>query len=160
VDSDRLELIGRGKVVDQLLRAGLGVAVPAVQGDIDLVVHTSLASPGSFVVCPLRVKSSATRSFSLDGRYEAVPNLIHVFVWGLATDAASIYALTHREAALVAEDLGYNLGPSWQKDLYAVQPQNRNLVELLEKHRMTPERWVEKLGAIAQGQTRSDYAEV
>lgn len=159
MESDRLELLGRGKLTEQLLRAGLDTAIPTIRGDIDLFVYGS-AKQGGFVVCPVRLRASASRSFSLDGRYEAVPNLIHVFVWGLSSDQVSIHALTHKEAALVAEELGCNLGPSWQKELYSGPHQNKTLVELMERYRMTPEKWVEKLAAVVSSADRSRQLEL
>lgn len=130
------------------------VAVPLLPGDVDLFVYSNLGADTNVIICPVRLRASATRSFSVDARYESIPNLIHVFIWGLGGDQASIYALTHREAVFAAEELGYSLGSSPQKDLYATPHASRNLGDTMERYRMTPEKWTEKIASMAGAASR------
>lgn len=156
IDTDAVELIGRQRLIEELLRGGLGVAVPMRKGAIDLVAY---AEPGllgsSFLSCPIQMKASAGRSFSIDQSSADIPNLLHVYVWGVATDQCTIFALTDAEARSVAEAMGYTFAQSGQRGLYGQRP-TRNLVELLERYRMTPERWRARMEEAAVSPDRTE----
>ncbi|HVT05783.1 MAG TPA: hypothetical protein VHL58_20705, partial [Thermoanaerobaculia bacterium] len=124
----------------------LEVAVPIRQRGIDLIAYSETTERGvPFVPCPIQLRASAGRTFSVDQAFASVPNLIFAFIWGIGTDKTTSYGLTYREAELVAESMGYTLTQSWQKDLYSLQQPNRSLLESLEKHLMTPALWRQKV---------------
>jgi hypothetical protein len=143
VDSKTIELLGRNRLVDELLQAGLDVALPVAQRGIDLIVYGH-QDDGSFVACPLQLRASSGRKFAIDHTNEKMPNLIYAFVWGVGTEKVATYALTHREMLRVGESTGYSLMQSSQKELYGTSP-NRSLLDELERYRMTPESWRQKL---------------
>jgi len=147
MDSQMIELAGRHRLIEELTRAGLEVAVPIRQRGIDLIAYSDSMERGiPFVPCPIQLRASAGRTFSVDQTFAAVPNLIFAFMWGVGTDKTTSYGLTYREAELVAEAMGYTLTQSWQKGLYATQQApTRSLLDSLEKHRMTPELWRQKI---------------
>lgn len=146
MESETVDFVGRNRVIDDLLMAGLQVAIPLKAGDFDLIAYDELSERSTvFAGCPVQVKASQGRSFKLDQRFDRVANLIHAFVWGVGTDRVTTYALSQREVVEVAEALGYTLAQSMQKDLYSSVPQSRTLVELLEPFRMTPEAWKRKI---------------
>jgi hypothetical protein len=141
MDSDTIRLIGRNRVIDELLASGIDVAVPMRDKSFDLIAYAD--SDEQIVVCPMQVRCSSGRSFAIDQKMERVPNLLHAYVWGVGTEKIATYALTHREALTVAEQMGYSMGQT-QKDLYSMKP-SKNLVDLLDRFRMTPETWRKKL---------------
>jgi hypothetical protein len=146
VESETIEVVGRNRVIEDLLLAGLQVAVPLKAQEFDLIAYGELSERStSFSGCPIQVKASQGRSFKLDQRFDRVANLIHAFVWGIGTGQVTTYALNQREVVEVAEALGYTLAQSWQKDLYASAPHAKTLVELIEPFRMSPEAWRKKV---------------
>lgn len=146
MDSQMIELAGRHRLIEELTRAGLEVAVPLRQRGIDLIVYSDPVERGvPFVPCPIQLRATAGRTFSVDQAFASVPNMIFAFLWGTSADKILSYGLTYREAEVVAESMGYTLTQSWQKGLYALQQPSRNLLECLEKHRMTPELWRQKV---------------
>lgn len=143
MDSQIIDLLGRNRLVDELLQAGLDVAVPVKQRGIDLIVYAQ-QSDGSFVASPLQIRSSAGRSFSIDHTNEKMANLIYAFVWGVGTEKVATYALTQREMQRVGESTGFSLMQSSQRALYAESP-NRSLLAEIERFKMSPESWKKKL---------------
>lgn len=149
MDAETLALIGRNRLVNELLEAGIEVALPMRDKGIDLFAY--LDTKETTVVAPIRLRASSGRSFAIDQKLEKVPRLIHAFVWGVGTDKPTTYALTHKEALGVADAMGYTITQAWQRGLYATQQPSKNLVEQLERFQMTPDAWVKKLGAVRDG---------
>ncbi len=144
MDTQTIEIIGRNRLIDELLRAGLEVALPLRDRGIDLIAYADVgAKLTEFVACPIQMKASSGRSFSIHRKYEKFLNLIHAFVWGLGSSsvAPATYALTQQEAIAVAQAMGYTLTPSWQDGNYTTQQPSKKLLALLEPYRMTPAAW-------------------
>lgn len=148
MDAETLLLVGRNRLINELLEAGIETALPLRQKGIDLFAYLELKE--TTVIAPIRVRASAGRSFAIDQKLEKVPRLIHAFVWGVGTEKPTTYALTHHEALNVADAMGYTITQAWQRGLYTTQQPSKNLVEQLERFQMSPEAWVRKLSAIAQ----------
>jgi hypothetical protein len=146
MDAETLSVVGRNRLIEQLLQGGVDVAVPLRDNGIDLIAYND--SRDGFVVCPIQVKASAGRSFSIDQKLEKIPNLIHAFVWGVGTEHTGVFALTHHEALGVADAMGYTLTQAWQRGLYTTQQPSKSLVEHLERFRMTPEDWKKKISGM------------
>ena len=71
--------MGRNRLIEQLLEAGLEVALPLRDHGIDLIAYADRRDP-SFVACPIQMKAGTLKSFGIDRKYEKFPNLIHAFV--------------------------------------------------------------------------------
>lgn len=71
-------LIGRSRLIEDLLRAGLEIAVPLRDRGIDLIAYKDFES---FIARPIQVKAASARNFSIDQKYEKIDNLIIAFVW-------------------------------------------------------------------------------
>lgn len=143
MDSQTIELLGRNRLVDELLQAGLEVALPVAQRGVDLIVFTH-QNDGSFVACPVQLRASSGRKFTIDHASDKMPNLIYAFVWGIGSDKVATYALTHKEMQRIGESTGYSLMQSSQRALYD-HASNRSLLDELERYRMTPDAWRSKL---------------
>lgn len=143
MDTQTVELLGRNRLVEQLLEAGLEVALPLRDHGIDLIAYADRCEP-SFVACPIQMKAATLKSFGIDRKYEKFPNLIHAFVWGVgAVEEVETYALTHKEAVAVGHAMGYTCTASWKAGLYTTSNPSRKLVKLLQQYRMTPPRWLQ-----------------
>lgn len=166
MDTQVIELLGRNRLVSELLRAGLEVAIPARDRGIDLIAYRDLIDPPEgaevhapnpakpvqrFVAKPIQMKAASRQSFSISRKYAKLRDLVLAFVWNLQDpDRAVTYALTYDEAVAVGEAMGYTATSSWtDKDTYATTQPSAKLLEKLEPYRMTPERWWDKVAGAA-----------
>lgn len=84
VDTQTIEILGRNRLVDELLMAGLEVALPLRDRGVDLIAYVELPSVASkFIAVPIQMRAASTRAFSLDAKYAKVSNLVMAYVWGL-----------------------------------------------------------------------------
>ena len=151
MDTQVVELLGRNQLMDELVRAGLEVALPVRDRGVDLIVYSDLASnTGSFVAVPIQLKASSSAVFTVNRKYERISNLILAFVWNVRTDDSPVtYGLTYQEAVSVAQEMGWTETKSWlEGGLYTTTRPSQRVRELLEPYRMTPDRWWEKLNTV------------
>lgn len=144
VDTQVVELIGRSRLIIELLAAGLEVAVPMRDRGVDLIAYVDLETKArSFIARPIQMKASSQRHFSISRKYAKVRDLLLAFVWYLDDPTRSVtYSLSYPEAVTIGDELGWTKTPSWiENGDYSTQRPSRNLVTLLEPYRMTPERW-------------------
>lgn len=143
-DSQKVELLGRNRLVDELLRDNLEVALPIRDRGIDLIAYADLSSTvARYVARPIQMKAAWTQSFVIDRRYERIRDLILAFVWHLGDrERATTFALTYSEAVQVGDSMGWTATGSWiERGAYSTSAPSRRLLELLEPHRMEPSRW-------------------
>lgn len=141
-DSGVVEIIGRHRLIQELLSAGLEVAIPQRDRGIDLIAYVDRDSRvSSFVAVPIQLKAATGRSFSIATKYSKFPNLLHAFVWGLGDKVGPVtYALTQAEAVAVGETMGWTKTKSWRRGFYTSQQPGKRLLSLLEPYRMDGER--------------------
>ncbi len=150
MDTQVIELLGRHRLADELLMAGLEVAYPAQDRGVDVIAYVDLDERAErFVACPIQMKAASGRRFGVYQKYQKFSDIVLAFVWNLRSpDEAETFALTYPEAVRVAEEMGWTQTASWiKKGGYSSKPSVR-LMELMEPHRMTPERWYEKVMAL------------
>ncbi|MCC7171111.1 MAG: hypothetical protein IT459_11720 [Planctomycetes bacterium] len=147
MDTQLVEHLGRQHLIGQLLRAGLEVALPIRDRGIDVIAYADIDRRiAKFVACPIQLKVASQRNFSLDLKYARVRNLLIAYVWNVQGDATpTIYALDYREAKALATKVGWTKTASWKRGRYATTRPSRRIVDLLQKYRMTPERWWERV---------------
>ena len=143
MESQIVELLGRNRLTDEILRASLEVAVPMRDRGIDLIAYADLDSKvESFVARPIQMKAASKRIFGLDRKYRKFPDLLIAYVWNLADeDEAETFALSYGEALIVADEMGWTKTASWRRGSYVNTRPGKNLRSLLERYRMTSERW-------------------
>lgn len=154
MDTQTIELLGRNRLMSELLHAGLEVALPARDRGVDLIAYADLSSKvQSFVAIPIQMKAASKRSFSVDKKYAKISNLMLAHVWHLDTpDKAVTYALRYPEAVAIAEEMGWTKTASWERGGYSTSNPSKNLCALLEAHRMSPANWWNcVVGAMATG---------
>jgi hypothetical protein len=150
MDSQVVELLGRNRLIDELLRAGLEVALPIRDRGVDLIAYADLGPQlTAFAACPIQMKAYSGRAFSIDLKYAKFPNLLLAHIWHIdAPDDEVTFAMTYHEALSVADAMGWTKTASWAKGYYANTAPSAKLRELLEPHRMTPHHWwVKVMGA-------------
>ena len=144
MDTQTIELLGRHRLANELLQAGLEVASPLRDRGVDLIAYADIDKQvGRFVAKPIQMKAASQRSFGIWQKYLKIHNLIFAFVWNLDGKAeAETYALTSDEAIAVGTAMGWTRTPSWLQDGgYSTTRPGAKMCELLQQHRMTPERW-------------------
>lgn len=144
LDTQVVEVLGRQRLVEQLLRAGIEVAEPVRDRGVDLIAYLERGDDHlAFAAFPIQLKACSERAWNIDRKYAAVPGLIIAHVWYVSQpEDTVVYAMTYGEAVNLAEAMGYAASPSWRDGgYYATSSPAARLVEFLERHRMTPERW-------------------
>lgn len=145
LDTQVVEVLGRQLLVEQLLRAGIEVAEPVRDRGVDLIAYLERGEDHErFAAFPIQLKACSERAWNIDRKYAAIPGLILAHVWYVSEPVKTVvYAMTYGEALSVAEEMKYAASPSWQNGgYYATSSPSTRLVELLEVHRMSPERWM------------------
>ena len=141
MDSQLIELVGRQRLIAELLQADLEVALPMRDRGIDLIVYADLGL-ASFRAIPIQMKAASGSCFAADQKYAKFPNLVIAYVWHVQNlDRAVTYALNYSEVVQVATAMGYTATRSWECGIYTTTRPSRRLLVLLEPYRMTPEKW-------------------
>ncbi len=150
MDTQTIEILGRNRLLEDLLIAGLEVALPIRDRGIDLIAYVDLvAATSKFAAIPIQMKAASTRAFSIDAKYQKISNLVVAYVWGLqAPEHAQIFALTYREVLDVATAMKWTETNSWKNGSYSTPAPSKKLCGLLEPYRMTPETWRKKLSKV------------
>ena len=114
MDTQVIEIVGRNRLVNELLQAGLEVARPERDRS------DRLPQPHRPVVCrPIEMKATSGQGFSLATKYRRLPDLIMAYVWPLDTPAQ---AVTYAEALAIAEALGWTKTESWARGVRHFEP--------------------------------------
>jgi hypothetical protein len=143
-DSQLVEIAGKHLLISRLVAAGFEVAEPLRDNGIDLIVYRG---ENGFTAWPIQMKASTQESFSLDTKYERIPNLLIAYVWNVnAAEHGEVRLLTFGGALKVMEAKGYAKTDSWTKNgYYFVRNAGPELKALLKLHGMTTEQWREKI---------------
>lgn len=146
-DTQLIELVGRHRLIADLLEAGLEVALPMRDRGVDLIAYSDRSKDlGSFIARPIQLKVASARGFGVYSKYALTRGLIIAYVWNVGShDAAVTYALTYPEAERVATELGWTQTPSWLQGGYTTTKPGKRIIELLEQYRMTPANWLVKV---------------
>jgi hypothetical protein len=60
------------------------------------------------------------------------------------------YALTYKQAFDIAEEIGWTRTNSWQRGSYANTRPGAKIISMLEPHKMTSEKWWQKVTGLTQ----------
>ncbi len=143
LDSQVVELLGRQRLVAELLRDGLEVAVPVRDRGVDLIAYADLSQQvARFASRPIQMKAATTSAFGVDQKYGRIADLILAYVWHLDDPQAAVtFALPYAEAVQVAAAMGWTETASWQQGKYHSSSPSKRLLGLLEPYRMTQGSW-------------------
>ena len=151
MDGQLIEIIGRNRLVNELLRAGLEVATPLRDRGIDLIAYVDINEDyTSFIGRPIQMKAASNRTFSMDEKYAKVRGLILAYLWYLdEPDQAATFALTYSEGLAIAQAMGWTKTSSWTNGKkYANTRPGKGICALLEPYRMTPLAWWNKVTSV------------
>ncbi len=142
LDTQVVELLGRQRLIAELFRDGLEVAIPARDRGVDLIAYADLSRQvARFASRPVQMKASTAGGFSVDRKYERFADLIIAYVWHVGEIAPVTCAMTHADAVGVAEAMGWTKTAAWRAGIYTTTKPSKRLLELIELHRMGPGQW-------------------
>ena len=147
-DTQVKELLGRNRLVNELLEAGLEVAIPLRDRGVDLIAYADLSHQvDKFVARPIQMKAASKETFSLDKKYAKITDLIIAYVWHLDGSGPPVtFAYTYKEALGVITEMGWVKTKSWtEKGKYANTQPGERLTKLMVPYMMTADKWCEKL---------------
>lgn len=76
-DRQKIEILGRNRLINELLLAGLEVATPTRDRGVDLIAYLDVDDAiDRFVAFPIQMKVSSHSRFGVDRKYDRFPNLI------------------------------------------------------------------------------------
>ena len=142
-DTQVVELLGRNRLIDELLRDNLEVALPLRDRGVDLIAYADLQdSVQEYASRPIQMKAAWACAFGVDRKYEKFPNLLIAYVWNLgdARQAAS-YAMNYVEACGIAEAMDWTRTESWSRGAYSTSKPGRKLLALMEPYAMSAGSW-------------------
>lgn len=146
-DTQVTELMGRNYLINQLLAAGVEVAVPVRDHGVDLVAYLDVESIAEgYSARPIQIKSSSSQSFSIDKKYAKFPHLILAYIWNLRSkDKVVVYGLDYGDALSVAKKMGYLETESWAKGKYITTAPSVKLRALLKPYEINETTWITTL---------------
>lgn len=145
-DCQLVELIGRNRLIADLLSAGLEVAIPQRDRGIDLIAYTDLKSTSDhFNAQPIQLKAATSESFQIDRKHERLSNLLIVFACYVHDSEKYVtFAMSYLESLEIANQMGYSKTASWTAhNAYATTQPSKKLKLLLQQHEMNPQNWRE-----------------
>lgn len=144
LDTQVVELMGRHRLVNELLRDGLEVAVPARDRGVDVIAYVDLsAQVARFSARPIQMKAFSTSGFSVAAKYSRISDLIMAYVWHVNEQSPAVtYAMTYGDALAVANEMGWTETNTWKKDgVYSTTNPSERLKTHIEPFRVIPGRW-------------------
>jgi hypothetical protein len=129
LDPQVVELMGRQRLIVELLRDGLEVAVPVRDRGFDLIAYADMnRQVARFASRPIQMKAATVSAFGIDQKYERISGLILAYVWHLGEPQATVtYSLSYTEAVKIAEDMGWTETASWQQGRYTTTSPSKKL---------------------------------
>ncbi len=108
MDTQSIEILGRNRLINELIEAGIEVAQPIRDRGIDLIAYLDRdKKTRKFIAVPIQMKAASSRSFTIDKKYSKTSNLIIAYVWEVqARKNRGIFGLTYVEVKGVAKKNG------------------------------------------------------
>ncbi len=147
MDTQIIEILGKNKLISEILKSGLEVATPERDRGIDLIAYTDISDKtNKFIAKPIQMKASLNQVFSLFSKYKKFNDMIIAYVWNADKNEKCItYALTYDEAFQICKKLGWTETTSWERGGYSTTKPSKRAIKLLEQYKMTPEKWKNKI---------------
>ena len=150
-DTQIIELLGRYKLISEILNSGLEVAIPERDRGIDLIAYTDFTDKTEeYLSKPIQMKASTERSFGIWKKYSKFSNLIMAYIWYIQDENKCVtYALTYKEVLEIAEKMHWTKTSSWKdKGGYITTKPSKKLIKLLEPYMMNSKnskKWEDKI---------------
>jgi hypothetical protein len=144
MDSEMLELVGRARLMDEMMEDGVNVALPMGACEMDMLAYVnSRTGPCRIVSVPINVASFCSDALSSNLEAARVSGLLIALVWGIGNpEDVRTFALTPAELTVVKmiEIIG-------RANACTPEVVLRNA---LEPFAMSPGKWRKKITAILE----------
>lgn len=143
-DTQVVELMGRHRQMNELLRDGLEVAAPARDRGVDVIAYADLSvQVAKFSAKPIQMKAFSTAGFSVATKHSRISDLLMAYVWHVNEQSPAItYALSYADAVKVAEEMGWTKTTAWTSGgVYTTTRPSERLIVLIDPFRVVPGRW-------------------
>jgi hypothetical protein len=150
-DTQQTEIMGRNRLVNELIAAGIEVSIPIRDRGIDVIAYLDRDEElGRFIAAPIQMKASTRPRFGVAQKYRRTNDIILAFVWNVGRPGEEdIYAMRYAEAVTIVESMGWADSDSWQvKGGYSSRASKR-LMHHLEKHIMDRAKWLTLIRQVA-----------
>jgi hypothetical protein len=139
LDTQQIEILGRGALTAALVGDGLEVARPERDTGIDLLAF----SLRPWKVVPIQMKAATGAVFSIDRKYENVDSLVMVYVWNArSATEVEFYAIPWQDAIRVADGFGWTETASWKTGgRYATSRPTARVRAAIAGYRTEPGGW-------------------
>jgi hypothetical protein len=139
LDTQQIEILGRGALTAALVGDGLEVARPERDTGIDLLAFTMRP----WNVVPIQMKAATSAVFSIDRKYEHVDGLVMVYVWNArSATEVEFYAMPWKDAIRIAAGFGWTETASWKTGgRYATSRPTARVRAAIAGYRMEPGGW-------------------
>ncbi len=146
-DTQKVELLGRNRLIDELLRDDLEVALPVRDRGIDLIAYADLISAtATYAARPIQMKAAWTNSFVIERKYAKFPGLLLAYVWHLDDRQRAVtFAMSYEESLAIANKMRWLGGVSWARGKYSTTKPSAELIRLLEPYRMGLGSWRQRI---------------
>ena len=148
LDTQIIELLGRNRLIDDILRGGLEVAAPARDSGIDLIVFsTGVSDKSKFCARPIQLKASSKEAFGIHQKYEKFPDMLIAHVWHVNTrEDIKVYVMSYLEAIQIGEAMGWTDTSSWKNGkAYTTSSPSQELKNLMLPFLTTANNWKTKI---------------
>ncbi len=123
-----VEAIGRGHLVSQLVREGIGVSLPLWDDGIDLIAHISDGEV--FEATPLQPKVSTNTYVGIDHKYKTRPKMKMVFIWIDDEKLSRIYVMSYSKLYKLFKK--HEGTASWKTGFYTSHASKKQLEQMEE----------------------------
>jgi hypothetical protein len=148
MDKQQVEILGRNRLISELVAADLEVSIPLRDRGVDLIAYRELiSSTERFVAIPIQMKASSKEAFSIDEKYQKTRNLLIAYVWGVRVpELTATYVLTHEEAMNIAREMNWR----FTAGQFTTSSPSKKLRKLLDFHKINnPEQWWDKIQKVS-----------
>jgi hypothetical protein len=154
LDTQATEILGRNALVNELVRAGLEVALPIRDRGVDLIIYSDRPdATQNFSAIAIQMKAASKKSFSINIKFARTAQLLIVYVWEIATNNPRSFAVTYPQALKIATDCKFTETKAWLKGgSYVVGMPSKKLEKMLSEFEMTPESWRKLFRSEVQGE--------
>jgi hypothetical protein len=149
-----LELVGRARLMDELLEDGVNVALPMSACEIDMLAYVdSRTAAGRMVSVPIKIATCCADALSSNLEAARAPGLLIALVWGISNpEHLRTFALTPAELTVVKMIEIIERAGAARSGESPDQARTREAVlqNALEPFAMSPGKWRQKIIAILE----------
>lgn len=139
MDTQQVEILGTSILKSFLIAGDVEVAKPERDNGIDLIAFIC-RDLNSFNAIPIQLKSASNKCFSIDRKYQNIPNLWMAYTWNAVNpEKAEVYLMKYALAISIGEKMGYTNTPTWiNTGKYSTTSPSVRLTDFISEHRVAP----------------------